>query len=193
MNQPYLVEDQRKFSRQPSSLSCQLGSAFTTQSAVDISRGGSRIYSNQFWQVGARLKLEFFVPENDKVTSYVKVAWIKEAHTDAPAQYEVGLQFLEISEASLKVLLNLTENSIPHQEKARFHRLRIREVVQQALSTGFLSIEAENRLRKLLKTKYDSEDLCAFFTLQQATSEGYVSQESRIKQGSEAEMKIVEV
>lgn len=190
MSQHYIIEEQRKFSRQPSSLSCQLGSAFTPQSTLDISRGGSRIYSNQLWQVGEKLKLQFFVPGNE-VISHVRVAWIKDAQKDAPAQYEVGLQFVEISEASLNVLLSLTEGPIPYQEKARFHRVRIRELVQQALSTGFLSIEAENRLRKLLKTKYDSEDLCAFFTLQQATSEGYVSQESRLQQSSEPEMKMV--
>ncbi|HAZ48008.1 MAG TPA: hypothetical protein DDW76_00295 [Cyanobacteria bacterium UBA11369] len=55
----------------------------------------------------------------------------------------------------------------------------IREVVQQVLNTGYLSIEAENQLRQLLSTKYDMEDLNAFLSLQQAASEGRVKQESR--------------
>jgi hypothetical protein len=55
----------------------------------------------------------------------------------------------------------------------------IREVVQQVLNTGYLSIEAENQLRQLLSTKYDTEDLNAFVSLQQAASEGRVKQESR--------------
>ncbi len=55
----------------------------------------------------------------------------------------------------------------------------IRDVVQQALSTGFLTVEAEAQLRRLLKTKYDSEDLNAFMTLQQAAMNGHVKQESR--------------
>ncbi len=55
----------------------------------------------------------------------------------------------------------------------------IREVVQQALMTGLLTIEAENQLRQLLATKYDKEDLRAFMTLQSAAMSGSVKQESR--------------
>jgi hypothetical protein len=56
---------------------------------------------------------------------------------------------------------------------------RIREVVQQALSTGYLTVAAENQLRQLLRTKYEREDLNAFMTLQQAAMAGRVRQESR--------------
>ncbi|HEY9603633.1 MAG TPA: hypothetical protein V6C85_18600 [Allocoleopsis sp.] len=55
----------------------------------------------------------------------------------------------------------------------------IREIVQQALTTGYLSLEAENRLRLLLKTKYEVEDFKAFMRLQAAAFEGMVKQESR--------------
>lgn len=56
----------------------------------------------------------------------------------------------------------------------------IREVVHQALTTGYLSREAENQLRWLLqKTKYGGEDLQAFVQLQQAAMSGAVKQESR--------------
>ncbi|MBE9012790.1 hypothetical protein IQ250_21550 [Pseudanabaenaceae cyanobacterium LEGE 13415] len=60
---------------------------------------------------------------------------------------------------------------------------RIREVVQQALTTGLLSIEAENQLRSLLASKYDREDLHAFMTLQSAAMAGSVKQESRLCRG----------
>lgn len=56
----------------------------------------------------------------------------------------------------------------------------IREVVQQALSTGVLTIDAENQLRQLLTTKYDREDFRAFMTLQDAAMSGSVKQESRL-------------
>jgi hypothetical protein len=56
---------------------------------------------------------------------------------------------------------------------------QIREVVQQVLQTGYLTIEAENQLRQLLSCKYDTEDLNAFLALQQAALDGYVKQESR--------------
>ena len=57
---------------------------------------------------------------------------------------------------------------------------QIRDVVQQALTTGLLTIEAENQLRQLLSTKYDREDFRAFMTLQSAAMSGSVKQESRL-------------
>ncbi|MEG4395470.1 hypothetical protein [Microcoleus sp. BROC3] len=63
----------------------------------------------------------------------------------------------------------------------------IRDLAQQALLIGFLTIEAENQLRRMLTTtKYDLEDLNAFMALQLAVMSGLVKQESR-------ELKEVEV
>lgn len=58
----------------------------------------------------------------------------------------------------------------------------IRELVQKALKTGYLTIEAEEQLRQLLTTHYDLEDLNAFMTLQEAAMAGRVKQESRERQ-----------
>lgn len=55
----------------------------------------------------------------------------------------------------------------------------IREVVKQALNTGYLTLEAEEKLRKMLQKKYELEDLEAFINLQQAAMLGKVKQESR--------------
>lgn len=57
---------------------------------------------------------------------------------------------------------------------------QIREVVEQALTTGLLTVEAENQLRQLLTMKYDREDFRAFMTLQRAAMSGFVKQESRL-------------
>jgi hypothetical protein len=59
------------------------------------------------------------------------------------------------------------------------HMILIRNVVQQALSTGYLTVEAEDQLRQMLARKYDREDLKAFMSLQQAAMAGLVKQESR--------------
>ncbi|MBD2440023.1 hypothetical protein [Nostoc sp. FACHB-110] len=56
---------------------------------------------------------------------------------------------------------------------------RIRDVVQQALTTGYLTVEAENQLRHLLTSRYDLEDFNAFMALQEAAMNGKVRQESR--------------
>lgn len=55
----------------------------------------------------------------------------------------------------------------------------IRDVVEEALTKGYLTIEAEDSLRVMLKNKYDLEDLEAFIDLQQAAMLGIVKQESR--------------
>ena len=55
----------------------------------------------------------------------------------------------------------------------------IREIAKQALKTGYLTVEAEEKLRKMLRNKYDLEDLEAFVDLQRATMVGIVKQESR--------------
>ena len=55
----------------------------------------------------------------------------------------------------------------------------IREIVKQALKTGYLTLEAEEKLRTMLQKKYELEDLEAFITLQQAAMLGRVKQESR--------------
>ena len=55
----------------------------------------------------------------------------------------------------------------------------IREIAKQALTTGYLTLEAEERLRMMLRKKYELEDLEAFINLQQATMLGIVRQESK--------------
>ncbi|MGB7440065.1 MAG: hypothetical protein WA919_03280 [Coleofasciculaceae cyanobacterium] len=56
----------------------------------------------------------------------------------------------------------------------------IRQIVQEALNNNYLTVEAEEQLRQLLKRKYEKEDLNAFVNLQHAAMEGRVSQESRM-------------
>jgi hypothetical protein len=55
----------------------------------------------------------------------------------------------------------------------------ISDLVQKTLNTGYLTIEAEEQLRKLLSTQYNLEDLNAFVSLQAAAMTGEVKQESR--------------
>ena len=55
----------------------------------------------------------------------------------------------------------------------------IRDLVKQAMDSGYLTLEAEGKLRILLKKKYQSEDFEAFMQLQQAAMTGLVKQESR--------------
>ena len=56
----------------------------------------------------------------------------------------------------------------------------IRDVVQQAFNTGWITIEAEDQLRILLSSQYGADDLRAFMSLQTAAMTGTVRQESRL-------------
>ncbi len=55
----------------------------------------------------------------------------------------------------------------------------ISKIAEQALNTGYLTLEAEEKLKLMLRNKYELEDLEAFIDLQQATMLGIVKQESR--------------
>jgi hypothetical protein len=57
--------------------------------------------------------------------------------------------------------------------------LLIRDLAQRAISTGYLTVEAEEQLRQMLAKKYDIEDFKAFMSLQQAAMSGEVKQQSR--------------
>ena len=56
----------------------------------------------------------------------------------------------------------------------------INELVKKTIRAGYLTLETENQLRKLLQTtKYGREDFEAFVELQNAAIDGLVKQESR--------------
>jgi len=58
--------------------------------------------------------------------------------------------------------------------------LSIRDLVQKALTIGYLTLAAEEQLRQRLQTQtYEPDELNAFMKLQQAAMEGDVRQESR--------------
>jgi hypothetical protein len=57
--------------------------------------------------------------------------------------------------------------------------MAIREVIQQALSTGYLTVEAEKQIQQVfISSRYDLEDLNDFMSLQLAAMAGRVKQES---------------
>ena len=55
----------------------------------------------------------------------------------------------------------------------------IRDLALQAIRTGYLTLEAEEKLRCLMSNHYGQEDFLAFMRLQEAAMLGKVKQESR--------------
>jgi hypothetical protein len=55
---------------------------------------------------------------------------------------------------------------------------RIRDIAQQVVIKGYLSLDDERKLRSLLRQKYDLDDFKAFMNLQWAVMDNRVKQES---------------
>jgi hypothetical protein len=55
----------------------------------------------------------------------------------------------------------------------------IRDIVQQALTTGSLSISADEQLQQLLQTEFEEKDIDALMLLQEAVQSGRVRKEYR--------------
>jgi len=78
----------------------------------DISAGGVRLLVNEFISVFTRLVLEIAVPSAPKpIRAVSKIAWIyKKPYGE---QYEIGAQFMDMSEEDKKDVFSFIERSIP--------------------------------------------------------------------------------
>jgi hypothetical protein len=74
---------------------------------VDISLGGVRIYSDERLRVGELLKMEFFLPDITPVTYTAEVVWIDALPDGSPARFDVGLKFLQLEPAALRLLVSV--------------------------------------------------------------------------------------
>ncbi|MBD2163658.1 hypothetical protein H6G04_04485 [Calothrix membranacea FACHB-236] len=54
----------------------------------------------------------------------------------------------------------------------------MKEIVEHALTTGYLSVAAQNQIQSLLASDYDSDDLDAYIILQRAVVAGDVKKEA---------------
>ena len=69
--------------------------SFTT----DVSTGGLRFGTNKFISAARRLMLEIDIPTLTKpIKAVSKVAWIRKADAGEDYQYQVGSQFMEITQ-----------------------------------------------------------------------------------------------
>lgn len=72
------------------------------QRVSNISLVGVRIYSDELLDVGERLELEFFLPDGTTAESIGRIVWIKEMPEGAEALYDVGLEFVKLSEDTIE-------------------------------------------------------------------------------------------
>ncbi len=70
----------------------------------NLSLGGVRVYTDERLEVGERLEMEFLLPDGSTVKATAKVVWIKEMPEGAEVVYDVGMEFVELSEAAKEKL-----------------------------------------------------------------------------------------
>ena len=76
----------------------------------DIGAGGLRLLSREFLPVDSKVKLEFFLtPASEALLAVGKVVWIQKVPYSY--QHEVGIQFLDISEANRKRIRHFVEQN----------------------------------------------------------------------------------
>jgi len=76
---------------------------------ANISLGGVRIYSDEDLKVGKRLELEFFLPDGNSIRALARVVWTETLPSDADAVYDIGLEFIELSEVAMNELKKVLE------------------------------------------------------------------------------------
>ncbi len=72
---------------------------FNRRRAADVSLGGMRLYADEAPAAGDRLQLELFLHDQSELTLRVEVVWVEELPEGSPARFDVGVKFVELSEA----------------------------------------------------------------------------------------------
>jgi Tfp pilus assembly protein PilZ len=97
------TSERRQFKRLHAPVLCRpLGAALVSQNereVQDISVGGVRVFTDDAHKVGEHLELELFLPEGEAVTLDTQIMWIDALGADAPAKFEIGLRFIDLSPA----------------------------------------------------------------------------------------------
>lgn len=92
----------------------QDGDAAVGTVARDISNGGIRFVTNEFISIFTRLVVEVSIPSTPKpVKAISKVVWIHKRPYGE--QYEIGMQFVDMTEEDKRNLSQFVERSIPKQ------------------------------------------------------------------------------
>ena len=66
--------------------------------------GGMRLYADEAPELGDRLELELFLPDDRAAICQVEVVWVDELPAGSPARYDIGVKFIAVSE-EVRILL----------------------------------------------------------------------------------------
>jgi hypothetical protein len=71
---------------------------------VNISLGGTRIYSNQELTIGEQFDLDLILPDETMLPCRVRVVWQHLLPAESGTKYEIGLRFVDLSDDTLHQL-----------------------------------------------------------------------------------------
>jgi Tfp pilus assembly protein PilZ len=63
---------------------------------IDLGLGGMRVYSDEAFRIGTRFEVDLFLPDDSSITCLTEVVWIHPIDGGRPANFDVGLRFLDI-------------------------------------------------------------------------------------------------
>ncbi len=78
---------------------------------ANISPGGARIYSDEPLKEGKAIQIELELPSGRTVTATARVVWIEELSPGSEGRFDVGLEFLVISNEAFSELQAISENA----------------------------------------------------------------------------------
>ena len=76
----------------------------------NISPGGVRIYSDEPLKEGKGIQIELDLPSGRSVKATARVVWIEELPPGSEGRFDVGLEFLVISNEAFNELQSISEN-----------------------------------------------------------------------------------
>jgi hypothetical protein len=76
----------------------------------DISEGGVRVYADEEQRVGTRLQIELAFADGGTLVCSADVVWVEELFADEPAQFEMGLQFVDLPQADHDRITKVVED-----------------------------------------------------------------------------------
>ena len=107
-------EDRRTYTRLNAPILYRAAPFFSRrQPVMNISLGGIRVYSDEGLNIGKRLEVELFLPNDMSMVCTAKVVWQQSLREGAVARYEIGLEFLEISPDDLRRLAKVLDFQAP--------------------------------------------------------------------------------
>src|SRR5512143_2296630 len=96
--------DRRRYRRLNAPLYWRGAGLRSAWKGVDVSLGGIRIYSDDVFEIGTRIELELLAAGDETIEFNARVVWVDVLPAGAPALYDVGLEFLELSDGAKRHL-----------------------------------------------------------------------------------------